>query len=227
MTEPVLPSQLAFYNSLLRIHAVITRGIEVTHSHSLIFAENGFPDQNTKVGFYRYIHSLTVVLEAHHQTEDEIAFPYFQQRLPSLRIEPIIEQHKQMRPHINTIKTINEKIASSTSAPLELLNQMAQTSSNLRILWKMHAPAEENYFANNSLSALELTHEEQLEITKRTGDSSQRADSPQWVVPFILFNLPPAEREVMAQAMPSHIIKVLVPMVWKNEWAPMKPFLIE
>jgi hypothetical protein len=223
----ILPSQLAFYNSLIRIHHIITRGIEVTHSHSLNFAEKGFPDKNTQIGFGRYAYSLMVVLESHHQIEDETAFPYFQQRLPSLRIEPIIEQHKQMRPHINSMKAAIERIQSSTLVPADTLNQLAQASGNLHILWKMHAPAEENYFANNSLSALELTYEEQLEITRRTTEKSQnQSNMPQWVVAFILYNLPPEERALMAQSMPAQVTKVLVPMVWKNEWAPMKPFLL-
>jgi hypothetical protein len=224
---PTSSPQLPFYNSMLRIHSIITRGLEITHTHSLQFSQNGFPNQSTQVGFSRYVHCLLVVLENHHQMEEEIAFPYFQDRLPSLRIEPIIEQHKQMKPHIHAVKTALEQFNTGLS-PTESLSQLADASSKLNILWGMHAPAEEIYFANNSMSAFELSHEEQIAITRRTSEHSQKnSNPPQWVVPFLLYNLPPDEREQMAQLMPPHISKMIVPMVWKNEWAPMKPFFFD
>jgi hemerythrin-like domain-containing protein len=220
--------QLPFYHSLLRIHAVISRGLEVTSTHSLEFAEKGFADENIQIGFYRYVYSLLIVLETHHQTEEVVAFPYFQARLPSLRIEPVIEQHRQMRPHIVTMEAAVEKIAPSTETPTDALNQLAQACKNLQILWMMHAPAEENYFVTNSISALELTYEEQLDITRRTAEYNQKISKyPQGVVPFILYNLPPDEREQMAQGMPPEVITMLIPTMWKSEWAPMKPFLLD
>jgi hypothetical protein len=226
-TPPILPSQLAFYNSLLRIHHIITRGLEITHTYGLDFSQKGFPDKTTQVGFGRYAHSLLVVLENHHKTEEEIAFPYFQRRLPSLRIEAIIGQHVQMQPHIQSMKAAVKQFIAGSS-PMEMLNTIAEISGNLRILWGMHAPAEESYFARNSLSAIELSEEEQIEITRRTMEFSQKnSEPPPWVVPFILFNLSPDEREFMAQMMPTPVVKMVVPIVWKNEWAPMKPFLLD
>jgi hypothetical protein len=225
MTIPT--SQLAFHKALLRIHTIITRGLEVCHTNCLAFAQDGFPDANTQIGFYRYTYSLLVVMDTHHRAEEEIAFPYFQSRVPSLRIEPLVEQHKQMRPHFNEMRMA---LASSEDASFSTtsLNHLAYACNNVHILWGMHAPAEENYFAANSESALLLTAAEQQEITRRNAEHSQKnSNPPDWVVPFLLFNLPPDEREAMSQSMPQQLTKVMVPYMWKNGWAPMKPFLLD
>jgi len=46
-------------------------------------------------------------------------------------------------------------------------------------------------------------------------------------LPFILYNLSVEDREIMAQHMPPVVIQELVPVVWKEHWEPMKPFLLD
>jgi hypothetical protein len=45
-------------------------------------------------------------------------------------------------------------------------------------------------------------------------------------VPFALYNLPDEERAILARTMPPKVIDELVPVVWKEKWAPMQPFLL-
>jgi len=44
--------------------------------------------------------------------------------------------------------------------------------------------------------------------------------------PFILHNLEAEDRAHMAGEMPPIVSQELVPVVWKDQWAPMKPFLL-
>jgi hypothetical protein len=44
--------------------------------------------------------------------------------------------------------------------------------------------------------------------------------------PFLLYNLPTEERAIIAQAMPPIVTRQLVPVVWKEKWEPMSPFLL-
>jgi hypothetical protein len=47
------------------------------------------------------------------------------------------------------------------------------------------------------------------------------------LVPFILYNLSAEDRAIMAQQMPPAVSQELVPIVWKEQWAPMVPFLLD
>jgi len=47
------------------------------------------------------------------------------------------------------------------------------------------------------------------------------------VVPFMLYNLEPGPRSILASRLPSEMTEQLVPVVWKDRWASMKPFLLE
>jgi hypothetical protein len=46
------------------------------------------------------------------------------------------------------------------------------------------------------------------------------------IVPFLLYNLPPDKRTFFAGEMPPVVTEQLVPVAWKDKWAPMKPFLV-
>ena len=50
---------------------------------------------------------------------------------------------------------------------------------------------------------------------------------PYLTVPFILSNLPVAIRDAMAEGMPAEVVEQLVPIVWREKWKAMKPFLLE
>jgi hypothetical protein len=43
----------------------------------------------------------------------------------------------------------------------------------------------------------------------------------------MLFNLSPQDRAAFAQAMPPVVTEQLVPVAWRDKWAPMKPFLLD
>jgi hypothetical protein len=47
------------------------------------------------------------------------------------------------------------------------------------------------------------------------------------VVPFVLYNLSPEQRAILAAEMPPIVTQQLVPIAWKAQWEPMSPFLLE
>jgi hypothetical protein len=56
--------------------------------------------------------------------------------------------------------------------------------------------------------------------------SLAKAGPPFLIVPFILYNIPADKRTMLTSQMPPQIIEQLVPINWKDQWAPMKPFLL-
>ena len=52
-------------------------------------------------------------------------------------------------------------------------------------------------------------------------------DAPRgtWVH-WVLFNLPPETRAILAKGMPAELTEKMVPVVWKPQWESMTPFLL-
>ena len=44
---------------------------------------------------------------------------------------------------------------------------------------------------------------------------------------FLLYNLPAPERKVFSAGMPDELLQTLVPVVWKEQWQAMAPFLLD
>ena len=63
--------------SLICIHQIITRGLTIAQERCVEYERNGFPTLATMHGFVCYVRSLASVMNAHHSTEDDLAFPDF------------------------------------------------------------------------------------------------------------------------------------------------------
>ena len=61
----------------------------------------------------------------------------------------------------------------------------------------------------------------------RRGSFNQPACTSYLTLPFILYNLPVQQKSAMAEGMPAEVVEQLVPIVWREKWEPMKPFLLE
>jgi hypothetical protein len=70
--------------------------------------------------------------------------------------------------------------------------------------------------------------EDHVATIERAGQHTQQNTGPDYLVlPFILYNMPPEARELFAKGLPPILTERLVPVDWKDQWAPMKPFLLE
>ena len=72
-----------------------------------------------------------------------------------------------------------------------------------------------------------LEIEEHIRLGKMFAEHNQEHSGPDYlVVPFLLYNLSAEDRAIMSQEMPPVVTQQLVPVAWKEKWAPMSPFLL-
>jgi hemerythrin-like domain-containing protein len=223
MSESLKPNVVA---SLFTIHKVITRALAVSIEKARTFSQRGFPDEATRRGFVDYVSALISVLHAHHLTEDDLAFPYFKDKLPDAPFDALTQQHREMVPVLGEIKRMVEAIEESSSLEGRLEN-LARALEKINERWHPHIQIEEEHFELGKVAEL-LPVVEQMRLTKLYGKYSQEHSGPAHLtVPFILFNLPVETRDTMAKGMPAEVVERLVPVVWRGKWESMKPFLLE
>jgi hemerythrin-like domain-containing protein len=211
-----------FASAMLAFHRIITRGLAV----SLENARRGNPaiDDNPS-GFSDYIHSLASVLHSHHLTEDEIVFPYMEKVLPGPPYDRLSSDHKLMESLIETLEDANGRWKAGAG---DAVGEMSSSIGGLDGLWHPHIAIEEKeIYVPEKLEEL-IEPEEHLRLMQQSAELGMKNMGPHsLVVPFLLYNLEPGPRSMLASRMPSEMIEQLVPVVWKDQWAPMKPFLLE
>jgi hemerythrin-like domain-containing protein len=210
---------------LLRIHSIITRALSVTSEKSQRFAQEGFPDASTKEGFLCYARSFVSVLHGHHLTENELAFPYFREILPDAPYDLLIAQHQELLRVLDEIKAAIEEVSADRQAAASL-NKLNQALRRVADLWHRHIGIEQDHFTVARLAAL-INREEHIRLGRLFVEHSQKHTGPGYlVVPFLLYNLAPEERAILARNMPFLLKRLLVPVVWRARWASMRPFLL-
>jgi hypothetical protein len=209
-----------FGADLQRIHRVITRGINVALDHSVMYAPDGYPNEEIKTGFRRYVQALISFMDAHHDGEDTLAWPALRLKFPDAPYATLTQEHLEI---------------ATTLAALELAREaddLEGLSFHLRELktqWHGHIAIEEVAFDPEETAAA-LDDQEQVEIAKMLSDHSlQHAQPVELVVPFTLYNLEPEEQEVLKDSVPAEQRDQLMQAIegpWKEQWEPMKPFLL-
>lgn len=212
--------------SLFTIHKVITRGIDVSLENVRGFSTAGIPNEGAFEGYTNYLRALTSILHSHHLVEDDLAFPYFKDKLPETPFEILVAQHQEMVPMLDSINSIIETLESGKQ-DVEVLEELISILEALKDTWHKHIPIEEEHFDVGVIGSM-LPAEEQLSLIKQYAEYSQEHSGPAYLtVPFILYNLPPEIREIMAKGMPAEVTEKLVPIVWKEQWQSMGPYLLE
>jgi len=99
---------------------------------------------------------------------------------------------------------------------------------SLNDLWHPHiAIEEEEIYVPEKLEEL-IEPQEHVRLIQQAAELSMKNFGPHYlVVPFMLYNLEPGPRSILASRMPAEMTEQLVPVVWKDRWASMKPFLLE
>jgi hypothetical protein len=93
-------------------------------------------------------------------------------------------------------------------------------------MWHPHIGIEQDYFAPEKVGPL-LPPKEHIRLSRLFMEHSRKNSGPDYlVVPFLLYNLAPEERVFFARKMPLIVTRLLVPVIWKKQWAPMRPFLL-
>jgi hemerythrin-like domain-containing protein len=203
---------------LQRIHRVITRGLAVSLEKCRGFVAGGFPDDLTREGFWKYCQGLEGNAHGHHRTEDDLFFPFLQERLPDAGFARLTAEHEEMHSLLNQMHAAREASA---------LDGMEQALSRLGDLWQPHIALEEISFSPAILAQV-MTVPEHIELAQQAAAHSREYAHPApLTVPFLLYNLEGADRAHFLAVMPPEVTTQLVPIVWKQEWAAMRPFLLD
>ncbi len=219
------PSTPTLANDLIRIHKVITRGLVVGLSRGKDHLQSSGTSPVNLSGYAIYIHSFTQVLDAHHRSEDVIAFPAFRPLIPSAPYPRLAGDHQHIEMILANAPALITALSKDDSG--DALSQVIKILEEINEVWATHIGIEEDYFSQQAVDAV-MTPEEQARISAAAGQHSQEhSGPPYWVLPFVLFNLDKQERAVMAASFPPNVVNELVPKVWKDQWVPMKPYLLD
>jgi hemerythrin-like domain-containing protein len=216
------PDSLA--KGLLRIHMVISRGVEVARGRSHAYASGEAAEPPVVAGFADYLRALVSVLRGHHTAEDDITFPALRDRFPDAPWELLAEEHRAVVPVLDELDGLAGHIRERPAGDTWM--RMAEALDRLAGLWTPHSAREEAHFTV-PVMARSVPAEEQAELVAQMAAHGQQHSGPDYlVVPFLLFNLAGEERRVMGGLFPPVVTGQLVPTVWLEKWSPMKPFLL-
>jgi hypothetical protein len=215
MSEMQPPNAAA---DLQRIHRVITRGLSVAQDNCDEFAVNGFPDATTAEGFWKYCQGLEANIRGHHLTEDDLIFPFLRERISDLDFDDLMADHEEMDVFLAEMVAARE--AGSPSDLGDALSKMAD-------LWHPHIGKEEAGFTPERATEV-MTAPETINLAQKAAALAQEHAQPApLAVPFVLYNAEGDDRAFYLAVMPPEVTQNLVPVVWKDVWAPMKPFLLD
>jgi hemerythrin-like domain-containing protein len=189
------------------------------------FMQAGFTDPGMRKGYADYTQSLVTVLDAHHLNEDEIAFPSLRDKITAAPYDRLTRNHQEIVVLLASVSKALPAVAEKGDQAdlLELVDILRKISS----VWRPHIQTEEFYFSEEALAA-SVSPEEQERISAAMAKHSQEHSTPpSLVLPFVLFNLEAEDRAEMAATLPAMVVEELIPKGWKEQWAPMKPFLLE
>jgi hemerythrin-like domain-containing protein len=210
---------------LLRVHKVITRSLDVIIVQGQEFAEAGFPDAITQAGFTDYVRCFASLMHAHHTSEEELAFPYFRVKLPDEPYDDMLSDHSKIAWLVYDIRSVVGDPGGAAIDPGKLKN-LESVVTDVRQIWRQHIPKEEKSFSPEHLDQV-MSTDEQITMGRLFGEHSAKHTSPDYLVmAFFLMNLEGEDREAMAENLPALVTEQLVPVVWKDKWGPMRPFLL-
>ncbi len=209
---------------LVRIHKVITRALDICLVKGRAFLQSGFSEPELLLGYSSYSHSLVAVLDSHHTSEDIIAFPEFRLVIPSAPYAQLAYDHNEIELLLDPLSSVIANLSDDTHNGLL---KIVLTLNKITEIWAPHIQLEEHYFSSEGLIDV-MAPEDQIRISEASAKHSrENAQPPYWVIPFILYNLDREDRAIIAASLPATITEELIPKVWAEQWAPMKPFLLE
>jgi hemerythrin-like domain-containing protein len=218
------PSTANLAADLVRIHKVITRGIDVSLVKGREYLQTGLSQAVTISGYSSYIHCLVSILDSHHTGEDTIAFPELRHLVPSAPYAKLANDHNEVERLVTPLPQAISDLSDQTHSKLLIIIDALR---KLADLWAPHIQIEEYYFSKDTLNSV-MSLDDQRRISEATGKYSQEnSQPPYWIIPFILYNLDREERAIMGASLPPTVIDELVPKAWAEQWAPMKPFLLD
>lgn len=210
----------------IRFHKVMTRGLAVSLQNINEFLNIGAFKTSNREGFLKYVQSFSSILNGHHLVEDEKIFPYFMDKLPEVPYERLISEHNTFKSGLQEINTELDNLWSGNDE-LKSLKHLKSGLVKIDQIWYPHIQVEDTKLYQQ-IGSLKIDLEEMIRLQKELIEFFQEHTGPEYlVVPFVLYNLTPEDRAITTQGLPEIVTKQLVPIEWKDKWAPMQPFLLE
>lgn len=204
---------------LLRIHKIITRGLQISIKKCDEYLVKKEVPSVESTGFSMYLSSLKWVTHSHHLSEDEIAFPYFKDRIEG-PYDLLKNDHNAMA---RILDELDKCLLDVTSGRVGNLREVLDEFDKL---WQPHIKIEEENFTTEKVQSV-IGIQEQLDIVEKLGEHSIKNSGPGPItLPFLIYNLEGRDREEFIKPIPWIAKKVLVPIIWRNQWKPLRPFLL-
>jgi hemerythrin-like domain-containing protein len=207
---------------LLRIHAVITRGMEVSEKNCFEILQKKEPAPK---GFLDFLQAYSTVLRAHHQLEDELVFPYFRDKLKELPYQMLMSDHKQIDREVGTIDALLAEIRKGKNGPAPI-ETISGSLKRIREIWHPHIGIEEKHLSPVALEQMIPDSEQAILAAKYSRHAISHSQPAYLVLPFLLYNLDPVSRKKMTDPMPKMLVKFIMPVLWRRKWIKMKPYFI-
>lgn len=204
----------------------MTRSLEVAIQHVDDFLEKGVLETSNREGFIKFLQSFSSFVEGHHLVENEKVFPYFMDKLPKVPYEELMDQHKQIEA---ALQEINNGITGLRTQKDELrsLKLFKSGLGQIDEIWQPHIRIEDSQLYSQ-VGSLKINSKEMIRLINEVSELFQEHTGPPYLIaPFILYNLSPEDRAIQAKGFPENVIKQLVPIDWKDKWAPMQPYLLK
>jgi hemerythrin-like domain-containing protein len=211
---------------MMHIHSAVTRGLELAAEKSEAYINNGYPDAVVQDGFITYARALGWVINAHHQSEDNVVFPYLMAKLPKAPFDKLSADHKKMDVFLEELQEALNMMAVQPQGgePLKKLNDAV---SSIAEIWAPHIAIEVHKLYEAKITDAVMSADEQLKLMKDAASFSMKVEDPGMLLPFILYNLETDGRAYIEHTLPPFFLQEMLPVVWKGKWEPMKPFLLE
>jgi hypothetical protein len=135
------------------------------------------------------------------------------------------DQHRKLIPALSAVESALSRL-SVDEDPAPALRDLVSALETTRELWTEHYKLEEEYLSEERIAGA-IDAGEQLRLCHLFAEESRKhAPDEELLVPFVLYNLSPADRALMSQVFPPIVVERLVPIDWKERWEPMSPFLL-
>lgn len=204
---------------MLMIHKIISRGLSISiRKCDEYIAKHGIPPEEAK-GFLMYVASLKIVTQSHHLSEDDIVFPYFEDYIdaPYNRLK---DDHQNIS---RVLVALDQCLIEMSLAGIVRLRKVL---GEFNMLWVPHIRIEEENFTTEKLQVVSGVEQQVSLADKLARHGSKNSGPGPLSLPFLFFNLEGRDREAFMMPFPWIVKKVFVPIIWKGQWKPMRPFLL-
>lgn len=184
-------------------------------------------DSSNSDGFLKYLQTLTSLLEGHHLVENNKVFPYFKDKLPEVPYERLMGEHEEIKSGLERINTAITNLESDEDEIIQL-KDIKSGLDQIDELWHPHIQIEESQLYSKIVN-LKLDKEETInEMNEFSQFFQEHTSGPPFLnMPFVVYNLSQEDRAIFTKGFPETVMKQMIPIDWKDEWAPMKPFLLK